>query len=274
MPRPDTPTSRRELGDFIRAQRERMAPQRAGLAPGGRRRTPGLRREEAASLCGLSVTWYTWLEQGRDVTLSAAALAGVARGLGLDRAARAYIFDLAGRRDPQAPAPKPPAVDAGLAALLTAIAAPAYVLDQRWNAIACNTRARRLFRGWLDRRDERNLLRFIFLEPVARAVIVDYEERARRVLAEFRAGVGAHLADPALRTLVGDLRAGSALFARLWEERAVLSREGGLRRFRDQHGGVLVFDQSGFNLAADPDLKLTVLVPAVRPPPKTPSRGS
>src|SRR5215813_11887110 len=90
----------RELGDFVRAQRERLKPGDVGLPAGARRRTSGLRREEVAQLCGLSVTWYTWLEQGRDVSVSPSALARLARGLRLSRAERSYMFELAGKRDP------------------------------------------------------------------------------------------------------------------------------------------------------------------------------
>ncbi|HEY5065525.1 MAG TPA: helix-turn-helix transcriptional regulator, partial [Xanthobacteraceae bacterium] len=91
---------RRALGDFVRAQRERTAPESLGLPPGSRRRTPGLRREELAQLCGLSTTWFTWIEQGRDVSVSPSALARLASSLRLDRAERAYLFDIAGKRDP------------------------------------------------------------------------------------------------------------------------------------------------------------------------------
>src|SRR5271169_2576689 len=89
---------RRELGDFIRAQRERMAPEAGMIA--ARRRTPGLRREEIAQLAGLSTTWYTWVEQGRDISMSPASLARLASALRLGRAERAYLFELAGKRDP------------------------------------------------------------------------------------------------------------------------------------------------------------------------------
>src|SRR5262252_4059594 len=91
---------RRELGQFIRAQRERLSPAGIGLAAGTRRRTPGLRREEVAQLCGLSATWYAWIEQGRDVSVSPTALARLATALRLGRAERAYLFELAGKRDP------------------------------------------------------------------------------------------------------------------------------------------------------------------------------
>ncbi len=91
---------RRELGDFIRTQRERMVPEAGSTSP-RRRRTPGLRREEVAQLAGLSTTWYTWIEQGRDVSVSPHALARLASTLRLDRAQRTYLFELAGKRDPR-----------------------------------------------------------------------------------------------------------------------------------------------------------------------------
>src|SRR5713226_8903042 len=94
---------RRELGEFIWSHRERLAPAAIGLAAGSRRRTPGLRREEVAQLCGLSATWYTWIEQGRDVSVSPTALARLARTLQLSPAERAYLFDLVGKRDPSGP---------------------------------------------------------------------------------------------------------------------------------------------------------------------------
>src|SRR5215813_1634822 len=139
----------RELGDFVRAQRERLKPGDVGLPAGARRRTPGLRREEVAQLCGLSVTWYTWLEQGRDIALSPSALTRFADALRMRRAERAYLFELAGKRDPAAVETSVEQIPPALAACVNAIAAPAYVLDRTWTARAWNARARRLFAGWL-----------------------------------------------------------------------------------------------------------------------------
>lgn len=96
-------TPARALGEFIRAHRERLSPQAVGLPPGPRRRTPGLRREEVAQLCGVSPTWYTWIEQGRPVSASADALARIAVALQLSKAERAYLFELAAQRDPAEP---------------------------------------------------------------------------------------------------------------------------------------------------------------------------
>src|SRR5690349_8758912 len=94
---------RLELGEFLRSHRERLTPAMVGLEPGARRRTPGLRREEVAQLAGVSATWISWIEQGRDVTVSAAVLGRLSRVLRLAPAERAYLFDLAGRLDPEVP---------------------------------------------------------------------------------------------------------------------------------------------------------------------------
>jgi transcriptional regulator with XRE-family HTH domain len=252
----------RELGEFVRACREKLPPAAIGLPVGGRRRTPGLRREEVAQICGLSTTWYTWLEQGRDVSISPVALARVAKALQLGRAERAYLFDLAGKRDPD-PGPSdaepvPPAV----LACVAAVTSPAYVLDRRWTARGWNPAAERLFVGWLDRDGERNLLRFIFLAPAARALICDWEARARRVAAEFRAACSAHLDDPALRALIAELHRDSADFARFWDQHRVLGRDGGARTFNHPADGFLRYEQVTFDLASQPALKLTMLVPA------------
>ena len=255
---------RRELGDFVRAQRERLAPASVGLVGARRRRTPGLRREELAELAGLSTTWYTWIEQARDVSVSPSALARLAQALRLDRAQRAYLFELAGKRDPDPGASEADELPSAVSSCVAAIDVPAYVLDRSWNAKTWNAAAERLFVGWLDAPGagdaERNLLRFIFLHPGARLLICDWERRARRVTAEFRAHCGAHLDDPALRRLIDELRRASADFAEMWEQHGVLGREGGERTFNHPRDGFLAFEQVTFELAGHADVKLTMLV--------------
>src|SRR5258708_1543979 len=155
-------TPARALGEFIRAHRERLSPLAVGLPPGPRRRTPGLRREEVAQLCGVSPTWYTWIEQGRPVSASADALARIALALQLSRAERAYLFALAAHRDPAEPHPAAPDAPAALLETVQLVNAPAYVLDRQWNALAWNERAADLFVGWLDGTHDRNLLRYTF----------------------------------------------------------------------------------------------------------------
>lgn len=254
-------TPARALGEFIRAHRERLSPQAVGLPPGPRRRTPGLRREEVAQLCGVSPTWYTWIEQGREVSASADALARIAVALRLSRAERAYLFELAAQRDPAEPEFAASDVPDTLVAAVQLIATPAYVLDRQWNALAWNDAAAALFIGWLDgERDERNLLRFTFASPAARALIVDWETRARRLVAEFRADTIRHLNDAPTRALIDSLLAESDAFAHYWASQNVGEREGGERAFDHPREGRVVYQQMTLKPAHREDLKLVVLV--------------
>ncbi len=252
---------RQNLGEFVRSARSRITPQMAGLPAGSRRRTPGLRREEVAQLSDISVTWYTWIEQGREVSVSPAVWSRIANVLQLARAERAYLFELAECADPQHPRDEP----AGAAGLLLqecvdAIAAPAYVLDRAWNVLASNPAMQKLFDHWPQREPEPNLLRYIFLDPAARDLVVDWEQRARRVVAEFRADAGAHLDEPDVRLLLDALNRDSAVFAHWWTRHAVVEREGGLREFQHPRRGRLLFQQVTFRLATHPELKLVMLL--------------
>lgn len=256
-----SPASREAvLGAFLRAHRERLAPADVGLAPGQRRRTPGLRREEVAQLAGLSTTWVTWLEQGRPVALSARALASLAAALRLSRAERAYLFELAGRRDPQHAAgePVPPAVLASV----HAIGGPAYLLDRQWTALAWNAAAADLFTGWLDAAStERNLLRAMFLSLALQALVQDWPHRAARLVAEFRAHSIRHADAAPTRTLIEGLMAESADFRAAWLSQDVEDREGGRRGFRHPRQGALQFEQLTLVPAAAPGLMLVMLLP-------------
>jgi transcriptional regulator with XRE-family HTH domain len=253
---------RRALGAFLRARRDRLRPAEAGLAAGQRRRTPGLRREELAQLCAISPTWYTWIEQGRDVSVSAAALGRLADALGLTSAERRYVFALAGKHDPRGgriPGDAP--VPTALRMTVDAISLPAYVLDRRWNVVAHNAAARHLFAGWLDTGEDRNLLAGFFLDPDVRALIPDWDERAERVVAEFRADCGPDLDEPRTDALVAELRRGSPAFAEAWDAQVVVEREGRARTFVHPDEGTLRYEQLALAVAHRPDLKLVVLAP-------------
>ena len=250
---------RKALGEFLRAQRARLTAAELGLPAGFRRRTPGLRREEVAQLSNISVTWYVWIEQGRDISVSPLALSRLAVALRLTRPQRAYLFELAGRRDPEQSAPGSDAVSATLQTCIDSIGAPAYILDRRWDARAWNRQAEHLFAGWLDA-DDKNLLRFIFLDPGARTLIHLWHERAQRVVAEFRAHAGSHLDEPALQSMITGLLAQSRTFAQFWRQHDVLERAGGERTFNHPTDGFLRYQQLAFNLVGQPDLKLTILV--------------
>jgi len=248
---------RRLLGDFIRAHRERARP----VTVGGRRRTPGLRREELAAQAGISSTWCAWIEQGRPVQASPEALGRLAQALSLTQPERAYLFKLAGRLDPEMP-PDPEAdAPPSLLATVSAIRHPAYSLDGLWNACCWNKRAERLFCGWLDGNHQRNLLRFVFLEKSARTLIPQWQDRARRLLAEFRQDYGHTFRDARVKALVDTLRKDSPLFAQAWNDQNVQHRAGGLRIFHHPKAGLLRFRQYTFSPSERPDYKLVMLTP-------------
>lgn len=252
--------SRALLGRFVRGRREALAP---AADAGRRRRTPGLKREELAERAGISATWVTWIEQGRAVQASAHALGRLARALALSPAERAYLFELAERRDPEAPEPARLAeAPAALDAAVQALAHPAYGLDRLWTACCWNAAAERLFAGWLGPGCERNQLRYLFLAAEPRRLLPDWRERARRVAAEFRADFGRSLGDPDVRDLVEGLGVESPVFAEAWADTGVLAREGGRRAFDHPADGRLVFEQHTFVPAERPDHKLVLLVPA------------
>ncbi|NVO08170.1 MAG: helix-turn-helix domain-containing protein [Rhodoferax sp.] len=246
------------LGAFIRAHRERL-PLAAKTA--GRRRTPGWRREELAEATGVGVTWITWLEQGRDVSASPAALARLADALQLNPAERASLFDLAGRRDPVAPTQPQMNLPDHVLALPGLLQVPAYLLDHLWTARAWNAAAERLFTGWLDAGRDRNLLRFVFLSPEAQVLIADWPERAERLAAEFRADFSRRPRDAAMQALIDELSSNSALFTRLWREQTVLHREGGERSFAQAQGTARRYQQTTLLVASQTECKLVCLVP-------------
>jgi transcriptional regulator with XRE-family HTH domain len=250
------------LAAFVRARREALDPTAAGLptAVHVRRRTPGLRREEVAQLCGISVTWYTWIEQGRDISLSSEALARLASALRLNAAERAYLFELTRKKDPSPTAVSSSKVPDALSGILAATAAPAYLLDRLWHARAWNGAAGRLFSPWLGSR-EVNLLRYVFLNISARDFIRDWENRARRLLAEFRADTARNPGDAETRTLVTQLLRDSPDFARFWNSHRVLAREGGARIFNHPEDGIVQYEQVTLIPAAQPDHKLVILLP-------------
>ncbi len=250
---------RRLLGAFVRAHRERLPPE----GPSGRRRTPGLRREELAARAGISATWCTWIEQGRDVKASAPALARLARALMLSRAERAYLFELSGIRDPEnLSADEIADAPASIRAAVDGVSYPAYGLDRLWNACCWNDAASRLFQGWLSEGCQRNLLAFVFLEAAARDLLPNWKERAPRLLAEFRSDFGHSFTDPRARDLVERLSRESEFFRQSWDAQSVLEREGGPRSFHHPTDGFLRFTQHTFTPSERPGYKLVLLTPS------------
>ena len=249
----------RDLGLFIRKHRERTNPENAGFRSAGRRRTPGLRREELAQLCEVSPTWITWLEQGREVKASSSMLERLSDALALTRAERRYLFTLAGKLDEEGEGGK---TEGALLECVEFMSSPAYILDRQWNVLSWNRQAATLFEGWLDMEGTTpNLLRFTFLSPLAKNLIENWAERAKRLAAEFRADCGLHADETEVQDLISVLSEKSEFFAKSWKDYEVTAREGGLRIFI--RGGIrLSYLQTTFYPALRRDLKLVLLLPA------------
>lgn len=247
------------MGAFVRQRRESLAPE----GNDRRRRTPGLRREELAARAAISSTWVTWIEQGRATRPSADTVSRLAKGLALSPAERDYLFELAGRRDPNGRAPDPGVhAPAAIAALLDALAWPAYALDPAWNVCCANAPARALFTGLFDD-DRPNLLVYAFAHASARRLMPDWESRVRRLLAEFRRDYGRTMRDPQVRYTVEWLRENSPSFLECWEGQAVLAREGGARSFRSPDGQVTEYVQHTLADVERPDFRIVFLKPTV-----------
>jgi len=258
---------RKELGAFLQAIRSRNEPANFGFPTGSRRRTVGLRREEVAQLVGISPTWYTWIEQGREVNVSAEALDRLASVLRLTRSERAYLFEMADRRDPQVNRPESDEVPAVWLELLNDIGVPAYLMGRYWDVLGWNPAAGELFSGWLDvtrSEDEAppNMLRFVFLTPQARSFISDWEGRARRITAEFRADCRNRLDEPAVLRLIDELAAASVDFARFWKQHDVLERQGGERSFIHPTRGEVHYQQVTLRPGDHDDIKFVILRPS------------
>jgi transcriptional regulator with XRE-family HTH domain len=219
---PPTEQAPTELGRFLRARREGVRPEDAGLLPGaGSRRTPGLRREELATLAGVSVDYYTRLERGRETRPSPSVIDTLARALLLDDDEREYLrilAALAARRAPVPPKPPSRAVRPTMRMLLETVRpSPAFVVSRTYDVLAANPGGERLLHGLADwPARQRNTIRYTFLHPFARDLYPDWEQKARGCVAQLRAVAGSDPDAPDLASLVGELLVKSPDFGRLW----------------------------------------------------------
>jgi transcriptional regulator with XRE-family HTH domain len=255
---------RAELAEFLRAHREALTPEMVKLPRGRGRRTPGLRREEVALLAGVSVTWYTWLEQGRRINASADVLRAIGRALRLDDAGQDHLVSLAHPTGTPAPAIETPdELPSALRRLIDRFdPAPAYVLGPHWQFAGWNAAEARLYPP-IERlpERERNLVWVLFADPAVRELIVDWDIHARQALAEFRAGTIPVRHDPEMVALVDQLCAVSEEFRRWWPEHDVARFETRLRRFNHPRAGLLTFENQQLTPSEWPSLRVVVLLP-------------
>ena len=237
--------NRAELADFLRRARARLDPLDVGLTPGPRRRTPGLRREEVAHLAGMSVDYYTRLEQARSPRPSSQMLTALARALRLTDDERDHLFHLAGNQPPR-PTTTSTHVRPGLLLVLDRLHdVPAMVVTDYGEVLAQNTMSKALSGDVLARPpSERNLIRRFFLDPTARELFPpeDRPQRAREQVASLRAVASARPTDRAPALLIDELRAASTEFAHLWNTHEVAVRRATTKRFQHPTVGTLELD--------------------------------
>jgi transcriptional regulator with XRE-family HTH domain len=255
---------RSELGAFLRARRVQMPRADHGLAPLPRGRVNGLRREEVSYLCGVSVTWYTWLEQGRPITPSRQVLDAVAQTLRLSGAEHQYLLGLAGYAPTHPSAPlavtsAPPHIQRLLDELGDR---PAYALAADWSIAGWNAAYAALYPNVAHTEpDQRNLLWLVFTDPAVRDLLDDWEVTSRRFLAEFRAETASRLADARIQDLVARLREASPEFRQGWDGHPIagfVSRE---RIFHHPTAGSLRLEHHQLRASDQPDLQLVIYTP-------------
>lgn len=254
---------KKELGRFLRSRRERTKPSEALLARHPRRRTPGLRREEVAEEAGIGVTWYTWLEQGRDIRVSREVLRRLSRALNLDRAETRHLLRLSGFGIVDHTPSLPSSVKPSLQRVLDAMKyIPAYVHNARWDRIAWNDAALALMGNFgLDPIEERNTVWRMFLSPEVRTYAEDWDHFARIVIAEFNATIGERFDDPWFQDFVDDLSDQSPEFRRLWQDREVNPRREEVTRIHHKEVGRLHLERSVFQIPYEPTLSLVIFTP-------------
>lgn len=252
-----------ELGDFLRTRRARLAPEDVGLPRGSRRRAPGLRRAEVAQLAGVSVDWYTWLEQGRPITVSTQVLESLVQALHMNESERTHLFFLAHQQPPPERATGPETVSPTLQHFLDQqTLSPAFVIGRWWDTVAVNEAACVVFGDFHQlATHERNSVWRMFTSPAHRQLLVDWEGNARRMLAQFRATCGRYPGDPRLAELIHDLMICSPEFRAWWPQHEVLGTLEGRKTFNHPEVGYLMFEHLTFQMFDAPDLKVNVYTP-------------
>ena len=255
---------RRDLADFLRTRRMRLLPEQVGLVRGERRRTPGLRREEVAQLAHVGVSWYTLLEQGRDIHPSREILQSVADALQLTPAERHHLLVLADQQ-PLTEADTPPEqISPALRRVLDVLdPVPAYIMGHRWDYLAWNTAAERalLLRESVPPYEQNAVWR-IFVNPSSRQLYHPrWEQVAQKVLAEFRAESTRYADEEWFKRLVADLQRVSPEFRAWWPQHDVRGRTDGQKNVEHPLVGTLMFEQTTLQVPAQPELKLMIYTP-------------
>ncbi|MGA5653511.1 helix-turn-helix transcriptional regulator [Rahnella contaminans] len=253
----------REFGSFLQSRRARLSPEQVGLPSGFRRRTPGLRREEVAQLADIGSTWYTWLEQGRDVRPSVEVLDAISRALQLDPAEKHHLFTLAAISSSEEKPKTEEHVPDSLTRMLKALVGqPAYVLGCRWDILAWNDDAVRVFGdfGRLEG-DHRNLMHMMFTSQSHRQILADWDTLAPLSLAMFRSDCAHYVGDPDFERLISLLKEESPEFRAWWPRNDVLQQPSTIKRITHPDEGHLAFEYLSLAVEGCPGMRFIVCTP-------------
>jgi transcriptional regulator with XRE-family HTH domain len=254
---------RQELGTFLRSRRERISPQQVGLISGGRRRTPGLRREELAQMAGVGVTWYTWLEQGRDINVSGQVLEAICRALLLDPSERSHVMNLAGLDDHDFVVRECRALSPSVQVMLDQLSPfPASVANARFDLLAFNDVYRRLITDLGEvPLEDRNTLWLGFTDPAWRAALVDWELGMSRMVAQYRLNMADHVGEPSWKDLVRRLSDASPEFVDMWSRRDVQGVENRAKLLMNTHVGLLRLHHTSYWIGPRSGTRVVVYTP-------------
>lgn len=251
-----------EVGDFLRSRRARIRPEEVGLPAHGRRRVPGLRREEVAQLAGVSVDYYIRLEQGRGPSVSDAVLDSVARVLRLDETEHAYLRTVARPRRQRKKRPTAPRVRPGVQMLLDGMERQAaFVLGHRMDVLAWNALADAVSGFSRMAPGGRNVPRQVFLDPAGRELYPEWAAVATQTVALLRLNAGLYADDPELCALVGELSLKSEDFRRLWADHQVKECAYGVKKLRHPVAGLLTLPYETLTVPAAPEQTIVVYTP-------------
>ncbi len=253
---------REELSRFLKAARGRLSPGEVGLPEGERRRAKGLRREEVAALAGMSVTWYTWFEQGREIQLSAPMIERLGRTLRLSDTERDYLFGLAQHRPPPLALRLDEEIRPATRHMMDALDIPALLIVADWTVVGWNRLVTAAFRDYSDLpRSERNLFKILMLDERYQRDPDTFREMAAHLTARFKWDYSQAATPEVFDELIGEMTEKSEVFREFWKGSAIQAHFGGENSTRIPEVGKIRFEHSSYAIEEAPGQRLILFAP-------------
>ena len=251
-----------QRSEFLRNCRARIQPSDIGLPEPQRKRTRGLRREDVAALSGVSLAWYTWLEQGREIRVSDDVLERICNTFRLNEDERTYLFTLVQNRPPRPATEDTPDIEPALVRLIDNLDVPAVLCNLRWDVLHWNRLQGAMYRDYSQLApSRRNLIEVLFDPAVTDKADATFEQMAQRVLAKLRVDYSRCGNDPKFESLIRRMEADSPLFRRIWRTPEINVRSYGLHRFTHAEYGSLAFEHTSYIPEGHPTQRLVMCLP-------------